>query len=57
MVFDYLMMLAVNFKPMEFVKSLRYMGEGMLGILIVMLILIGVTYGLNRFFSGKKKNK
>ena len=54
MMFDIMTMLAVNFKPMEFVKSLRYMGEGMLGILIVMLVLIGVTYGLNRFFGGKK---
>ncbi|MBQ4120984.1 MAG: hypothetical protein IJD35_03110 [Clostridia bacterium] len=49
-----MLMAAMKFKPMEFVKSLRYMGEGMLGILIVMLILIGTTYGLNRFFGGKK---
>ena len=51
-----ILMAAMKFKPMEFVQSLRYMGEGMLGIMIVMLVLIGATYGLNRFF-GRKKNK
>lgn len=49
-----ILMAAMKFKPMEFVKSLRYMGEGMLGILIVMLVLIGTTVALNRFFGGKK---
>ena len=27
-----ILMAAMKFKPMEFIKSLRYMGEGMLGI-------------------------
>ena len=47
----------MKFEPIQFIKSLSYMGEGMLGILIVMGILIGVTYALNYAFSDKKKKK
>ena len=43
------------FEPMNFVYYLKYMGIGMLVILIVMGILIIATSLLNRLTSGKKK--
>lgn len=39
------------FEPMNFVKSLVYMGKGMLGIIVVMLIIILVVKLLNKIFS------
>lgn len=48
---------AIEFKPMEFINNLRYMGEGMLGILLVMLIIIGSIFLLNRLYGGKKTKK
>ena len=41
--------------PMGFVDNLYYMGMGMLGIIIVMGVLIGITTLLNKIFS--KTNK
>ncbi len=38
----------------NFVKNLPYMGQGMLGILIVMGAIILVTVILNKVFSDKK---
>ncbi len=43
------------FEPMNFVANLKYMGIGMLTILIVMAVLIGVTMFLNWATSRKKK--
>lgn len=43
------------FEPMNFVYYLKYMGIGMLVILIVMGILIITTSLLNRLTSRKKK--
>lgn len=45
----------MDFEPMNFVKSLRYMGEGMFGIILVIGVIIGITMFLN--FATKKKNK
>lgn len=44
----------MNFNPSAFVDNLKYIGEGMLGILAVMAVIIVITMLLNRL-SGKKK--
>ena len=38
-----------------FLNSLVFMGEGMLGILAVMLIIIGVVYALGHFTAGREE--
>ncbi len=45
----------IDFNPMAFVDNLYYMGMGMLGIIIVMGVLIGITTLLNKIFSKPKK--
>ena len=40
-----------------FVASLRYMGEGMLGIFAVMAVIIGVIAALNRLTGSRSKGK
>ena len=45
----------MNFNPMAFIDNLKYMGIGMLSILIVMGVLILITVLLNRL--GKKSKK
>ena len=45
----------IEFNPMAFVDNLYYMGMGMLGIIIVMGVLIGITTLLNKIFSKTKK--
>ena len=40
---------------MAFVKSLQYMGTGMLGIFVVMGAIILSIWALNSIFSKKKK--
>ncbi len=45
------------FHPEMFVKNLKYMGVGMLCILIVIGIIIGLTMLLERLSSGKKDGK
>ena len=42
------------FEPMNFVKNLKYMGVGMLCIIIVIGVLIGVTLVLNKVTAPKK---
>ena len=37
----------MDFQPIEFVYNLKWLGLGMLGILIVMGVIIGVTLLLN----------
>ena len=32
------------FEPIEFVKNLRYMGIGMLGVFIIVGVIMGATY-------------
>lgn len=43
------------FKPMNFIENLKYMGIGMLVILIVIGVIILVTTLLNNIFSAKEK--
>ena len=44
----------VEFNPGNFVANLPYMGTGMVGIFIVIVLIMGVTTVLNKAFSGKK---
>ncbi len=45
----------MNFNAMNFVANLKYMGIGMLGIMIVMGVLILSIVVLNKLTSPKKK--
>ena len=45
----------MNFQPYNFVKNLVYMGEGMLGIFIVIGIIVLLTMLLNKLTSKKEK--
>ncbi len=47
----------IDINPMAFVDNLYYMGMGMLGIIIVMGVLIGITTLLNKIFSKPTKKK
>ena len=38
------MNLGVNFNPMAFVDNLTYMGQGMLGIFVVMALIALIVY-------------
>lgn len=42
------------FEPVNFIKNARYMGEGMLSIIAVMLVIIAVTAILNKITTKKK---
>ena len=44
-------MLAFYFQPAEFVKNLQYMGVGMIGIFMIVGVIMGATYLINRFTS------
>ena len=46
----------MNFNPLNFVANLKYMGLGMLAILIVIGVIIVVTHLLNKFASDKKED-
>ena len=41
----------MNFNPMQFVNSLKYMGIGMLSIFIVIGAIVLVTVLLNKLFK------
>jgi hypothetical protein len=45
----------MNFQPMNFIKSLGYMGQGMLSIFVVIGIIVLITMLLNKITSGKKE--
>lgn len=45
----------MNFEPMNFITSLRYMGEGMLSIFVVIGLIAVLTVLLNKL-SSKKDN-
>lgn len=45
-------MLDFYFKPFEFVKNLKYMGIGMLGVFIIVGVIMIATY-LTGYFTGK----
>jgi hypothetical protein len=44
------------FEPLNFVKNLKYMGLGMLGIFIVIGVIIIATALLNKLFKEKKED-
>ena len=48
-------MLNFYFKPFEFVKNLKYMGIGMLGVFIIVGVIMIATY-LTSHFAGKFKS-
>ncbi len=43
-----------KFEPIQFVRNLKYMGLGMLGIFIVTLVIIGSVLLLGKLTSEKK---
>ena len=45
-------MLNFYFEPMEFVKNLKYMGIGMLGVFIIVGVIMGATY-LTSYLTSK----
>lgn len=44
----------MNINPMNFIYNLKYMGTGMLGILIVIGVIILITMILNKVTAKKK---
>ena len=44
-----------KFEPQSFIDNLKYMGQGMLGIIVVMGVIILVTVLLNRITKKKKQ--
>lgn len=50
----YLFNLLAAFNPQNFIVNLKYMGIGMLAIIIVMGILIAITTLLNKIGTKKK---
>lgn len=47
--------MTLSFHPEMFVSNLKYMGLGMLCIIIVMAVIIGIVLLLNRITSLRKK--
>ncbi|MBQ8415670.1 MAG: oxaloacetate decarboxylase [Clostridia bacterium] len=45
------------FEPMNFITNLPYLAKGMIGIMIVMGVIIGVTVLLNSISSRKKSDE
>lgn len=43
----------MNINPMNFISNLKYMGTGMLGILIVIGVIILITILLNKLTTKK----
>ena len=41
----------------ELIQTFILMGQGMLGIFIVMALIFGVTVALNKFTGGEKEEK
>ena len=48
-------MLNFYFEPVQFVKNLKYMGIGMLGVFMIVAIIMAATYAIMHFTS--KSNK
>ena len=44
------------FEPYEFVKNLRYMGIGMLGVFMIIGIIVAATYAIAKFTAPKKND-
>ena len=47
----------MTFNPMAFIENLKYMGQGMLGIFIVIGLIMSVTFILNKVFSKKNDDQ
>ena len=50
----------MQFVPMEFVKNLKYMGVGLVGVFLIIGIIIASSYGISYFtakLSGKGNNE
>ena len=45
------------FEPMEFINNLKYMGIGMLGVFMIVGIIIGATYAINKFTTKHSDDK
>ena len=45
-------MLNFYFEPIQFVKNLKYMGIGMLGVFMIVGVIMGATY-LTSYLTGK----
>lgn len=43
-----------KFEPFEFINNLKYMGLGMLGIFIVIIVIALITVLLNKIFKPKQ---
>ncbi len=41
------------FQPIQFVKNLKYMGIGMLGVFIIIALIMAATYAIMHFTSKK----
>ncbi len=41
----------LKFEPMNFIDNLSYMGAGMFSIFAVILVIVGIVYGLNAIFK------
>ena len=46
----------MEFNPINFVHSLKYMGVGMLGVFMIIGIIVGATYAISKL-SSKAANK
>lgn len=48
----------MNFQPYEFVRNLKYMGVGMLGVFLIVGVIMGATYLISYVTSklAEKKN-
>ena len=44
------------FEPMNFVRCLKYMGIGMLGVFIIVGIIMVATYAIGKLTATKKEN-
>lgn len=45
----------LQFKPLEFINNLKYMGIGMLGVFMIVAIIMVATYAIMHFTSKSKK--
>ena len=45
----------LQFNPIEFIKILKYMGIGMLGVFIIIGIIMAATYVIGKMPSGEDK--
>lgn len=46
----------MEFNPMNFIYSLKYMGIGMLGVFLIIGIIVAATYAIGKL-TAKKEDK